>query len=81
MQRVISLKPLSSSPISPQRQKRIRAERFASLSNPNLLFSSPASPNFALTEAENMPKLLAKALQEQLSGIQQKGKMMKTIIA
>ena len=58
MQRVISLKPLSSSSISPQSQRRIRVERFACLSNPNLLSSPPTSPNVALTEAENMPILI-----------------------
>ena len=55
MQRVISLKPLSSSSISPQSQRRIRVERFACLSNPNLLFSVSASPKVALSEAEDMP--------------------------
>ena len=54
MQRVISLKPISSSSILPQSQKRIRAERFAILLNPNLRTSPPASPSFALTEQENM---------------------------
>ena len=54
MQRVISLKPISSSSISPQSQKRIRAERFAILLNPNLRTSPPASPSFASPEEENM---------------------------
>ena len=55
MQRVISLKPLSSSSISPQSQRRIRVERFACLSNPNLLFSVSTSRKVALSEAEDMP--------------------------
>ena len=55
MQRVISLKPLSSSPISPQSQRRIRVERFACLSNPNPLFSASTSPKVAFSEAEDMP--------------------------
>ena len=55
MQRVISLKPLSSSSISPQSQRRIRVERFACLSNPNPLFSASTSPKVAFSEAEDMP--------------------------
>ena len=49
MQRVISLKPLS-----PQSQRRIRAERFACLSNPTLLFSVSTSPKVAFSKAEDM---------------------------
>ena len=55
MQRVISLKPISSSSISPQSQKRIRVERFAILLNPNLQTSPPASPRFASIEEDIMP--------------------------
>ena len=55
MQRVISLKPISSSSVSPQSQKRIRAERFAVLPNHNLKTSSLASPCFAPTKDEIMP--------------------------
>ena len=41
MQRIISLKPISSSSISPQRQKRIRAERSSALTHHSLKLSSP----------------------------------------
>ena len=38
MQRFISLKPISSSSVSPQRQKRIRAEKSYALPRHNLSF-------------------------------------------
>ena len=66
MQRVISLKPISSSSISPQSQKRIRAERFAILLNPNLQTSPPASPSFASTEEENMSIPISDSLRQWL---------------
>ena len=66
MQRVISLKPISSSSILPQSQKRIRAERFVILLNPNLQTSPPASPSFASTEEENMSIPISDSLRQWL---------------
>ena len=66
MQRVISLKPISSSSISPQSQKRIRVERFAILLNPNLQTSPLASPRFASIEEDIMPIPISYSLQQWL---------------
>ena len=54
MQKVISLKPISSSSVSPQSQKRIQAERFAILPNHNLKTSSVVPQRFKPTENEIM---------------------------
>ena len=59
MQRVISLKPISATSVSPQKQKRIRAERFCAfaLSRPNLKLCFDLSPtqNFeSSVDEENM---------------------------
>ena len=45
MQRVISLKPISATSVSPQRQKRIRAEKFSALPRHSLKLSSPPPQN------------------------------------
>ena len=55
MQRVISLKPIPSSFVSPHRQKCIRVERFSALNHDSLKLAShpPQHFNF-LSEDENM---------------------------
>ena len=55
MQRVISLKHISTTSVSPQRQKRIRAERFSAYPRHNLKLSSPPPQNFdSLVDDDNM---------------------------
>ena len=55
MQRVICLKPIFATTVSPQRQKRIRAERFSVYPRHNLKLSSSPPQNFdSLVDDDNM---------------------------
>ena len=56
MQRVISIKPISVTTVSPQKLKRIRAEKFSVLPRHSLQrFSSPLQSNDLLIDDDNMP--------------------------
>ena len=46
MKHVISLKPISAMSVSPQRQKRIRAEKFSALSHHSLKLSLSPPQNY-----------------------------------
>ena len=56
MKRVISLKPISTKSVSPQKQKRIRAERFSAFPRHSLKLSSPPPQNDkSVINEDNMP--------------------------
>ena len=56
MKCVISLKPIFAMFVSPQRQKRIHAEKFSALSHHSLQHSSPpAQSDDPLIDEDNMP--------------------------
>ena len=56
MQKFISLKPISVTSVSPQKQKRIRAHRFSDLPHHSQRrFPSPSQDNALTSDDDNMP--------------------------